>query len=67
MTSWLSSMLTSSWSRVKPATAKRNAQPLRLFPSRGNAFDIVGRIAVGGLADAIEHTLDLVEAKQKRT
>ena len=31
------------------------------------SFDVVGRIAVGSLGDAVEQTLDLVEAEQERT
>jgi hypothetical protein len=29
-------------------------------------FDVVGRVAVGALGDAVEHALDLVEAQQER-
>src|SRR5580692_303860 len=46
---------------------KSNAQPLRAVPVARNAFDVVRRIAPRGLADAIKHALDLVEAKQKGT
>src|SRR6204780_41246 len=44
-----------------------NAQPLRAVPISRNTFDIVRRVAVRGLADAVEHALDLVEAKQEGT
>src|SRR5580692_3300143 len=46
---------------------KGNAQPFRTVPVSGNAFDVVRRIALRGLADAVEHALDLVEAKQEGT
>src|SRR5580693_3282722 len=46
---------------------KSNAQAFRTVPVSRNAFDVVRRIALRGLADAIEHTLDLVEAKQEGT
>jgi hypothetical protein len=31
-----------------------------------DALDIVGRIAVGGLPDPVEHALDLIETQEKR-
>jgi hypothetical protein len=31
----------------------------------GNPLDVVGRIAVGSLGDAIKRTLDLVEPEQE--
>jgi hypothetical protein len=66
MTSWFSSMVTSSWSRVKPATAsvmrRRSGWPL----DRSHRSMLYGRIAVSALHDAIERTLDFVESKQKR-
>src|SRR6202051_2605394 len=46
---------------------KGNAQPFRTVPVSGNAFDVVRRITFRGLADAVEHALNLVEAKQKGT
>ena len=46
---------------------KGNAQPFRAVPVSGDAFDVVRRITLRGLADAIEHALDLVEAKQEGT
>src|SRR5580700_3690990 len=46
---------------------KCNAQPFRTVPVPRNPLDIVGRIALRGLADAVEHALDLVEAKQEGT
>jgi hypothetical protein len=45
---------------------QRNPQALGLAVLTGNALDIVGRIAVGGLGDAIERSLDLVESEQER-
>src|SRR5580693_7578357 len=46
---------------------KCNAQAFRAVPVSRNTFDVVRRIALRGLADAIKHALDLVEAKQKGT
>src|SRR5580700_8423458 len=46
---------------------KRNAQPFRTVPVSRDAFDVVGRITLRGLADTIEHALELVEAKQEGT
>src|SRR3984893_6045763 len=46
---------------------QRDSQP---FGSAVRAFtplDIVGRVTVGALDDAVEHTLDLVKAQKKRT
>ena len=42
-------------------------QALRIAVFPGDPFDIVGRIAIRPLGDAVERTLDLVESKQKRT
>ena len=46
---------------------QRNAQALRLAILAGDPLDVVGRIAVRTLGDAVKRTLDLVEAKKKRT
>jgi len=40
-------------------------QPLGFVVLAGNPLDIVGRIAVGGLGDTIERTLDLIESEQE--
>src|SRR5262249_49450479 len=44
---------------------QRDPQALGLAVLAGNALDIVGRIAVRGLGDTIERTLDLVESEQE--
>src|SRR5262249_59947576 len=44
---------------------KRDPQPLGLAVLAGNPLDIVGWIAVRGLGDTIERTLDLVESEQE--
>ena len=46
---------------------QRDAQALGVPVLAGDPLDVVGRIAVGGFGDAIERTLDLVEAKQEGT
>ena len=46
---------------------KQFPQALRLAVLPGDPFDVVGRIAIRSLGDAVERTLDLVEPKQKRT
>jgi len=46
---------------------ERDAQPFRLAVVTSDALDIVGRIAVGPFGDAVERTLDLVEAEQEGT
>src|SRR5580704_6824156 len=46
---------------------ERDAQPFRLPIATVATFDVVGRIAVRTLDDAIERTLDFVKSKQKRT
>src|SRR5262249_45704613 len=43
-----------------------NPQALGLALVAGNALDVVGRIAVGGLGDTIGRSLDLVESEQER-
>src|SRR5215468_6969923 len=45
---------------------QRDAQALRLAILPGDPFDVVGRIAVSTLGNAVERTLDLIEAKKKR-
>ena len=50
----------------EPRDRERNPQALGLAVLAGNSLDIVGRIAVGGLGDAIERSLDLVESEQER-
>ena len=45
---------------------ERDAQPLRILRVARQPFDVVGRVAVGPLGDAVEHALDLVEAQQER-
>src|SRR6202161_3783171 len=73
MTSWLSSTVTSSWSRVNHATARVMRRCSGLFlmfgtcPCARNRHNIIGRISVRGFADTIKHTLDLIEAKQEGT
>lgn len=46
---------------------QRDAQALGLAVRTVAPLDVVGRIAVGTFDDAIEHTLDFVEAQQERT
>jgi hypothetical protein len=43
-----------------------NPQPVWTVPFAGDALDVVGRVAVCRLADAIEYTLNLIEAEQER-
>src|SRR5262249_15005556 len=45
---------------------ERNTQALRVLPITGQPLDVVGRIAIGHLGNAIEHALDLVEAEEER-
>ena len=45
---------------------ERDAQPFGVLRVPRQPLDIVGRIAVGALADAVEDALDLVEPKQER-
>src|SRR5947209_5121457 len=45
---------------------QRDAQALRLAIIPGDPFDVVGRVAVRSLGNAVERTLDLIEPKQKR-
>ncbi len=44
---------------------QRYPQPLRLAVVTGDPLDVVGRIAVGGLGNAIERSLDLVKPEQE--
>src|SRR5262249_46321120 len=46
---------------------QRDAQPFGLAVRPFTPLDIVGRVTVGALDDAIEHTLDLVKSQQERT
>src|SRR5579863_646147 len=46
---------------------ERDAQPFRLPIGAVATLDVVGRIAVRTLDDAIERTLDFVKSQQKRT
>ena len=50
----------------KSRDRQRDPQPVGPAVLAGNPLDIVGRIAVGGLADPIEYPLELVEAEQER-
>ena len=50
----------------EPGNGKRDPQPLRILRVAREPFDIVGRVTVRGFGDAIERTLDLIEAEQKR-
>jgi len=36
------------------------------LPIARQPFDVVGRVAIGSLGNAVEHALDLVEAQQER-
>src|SRR6202163_4080590 len=45
---------------------QRDPQPFGLAVSAVAPLDIVGRVTVGALDDAIERTLNLVESKQER-
>src|SRR5215475_6310707 len=46
---------------------QRDAQPFGGAVRAFTPLDIVRRVTVGALDDAVEHTLDLVEAQKKRT
>src|SRR5262249_49505998 len=50
----------------EPRDRERDPQTLGLAVLEGNPLDVVGRIAVGALGDAVERTLDLVESEQER-
>jgi hypothetical protein len=45
---------------------ERDPQTLGLAVLAGDPLDVVRRVAVGGLGDAVERTLDLVESEQER-
>src|ERR1700712_4854323 len=51
----------------KTCHRQRDPQPFGLAAVTVAALDIVGRVAVGTLDDAIERTLDFVESQQERT
>jgi hypothetical protein len=51
----------------KACNRERDAQPLGLPVGTIASLDVVRRIAVGTLDDAIERTLDFVKSQQKRT
>src|SRR5262249_28214942 len=46
--------------------SKRNTQPLGVVPITGQSLDVIWRVAIGPLGNAVEHALDLVEAQEKR-
>src|SRR4051794_29889660 len=46
---------------------QRDPKPFGLAVGTVAAFDIVGRVAVGALDDAVERPLDFVESQQERT
>jgi hypothetical protein len=46
---------------------QRDAQPFRVLRIARQPFDVVGRVAIGSLSNAIEHALNFVEAQQERT
>src|SRR5215472_11732147 len=46
---------------------ERDAKALGILGVAGDALDVVGRITVGPLGDAIERSLDLVKSEQERT
>src|SRR5215510_4821063 len=50
----------------EPGNRQRDAQALRLAVLPGDPFDVVGRVAVRSLGNAVERTLDLIEPKQER-
>src|ERR1700687_5404760 len=51
----------------KPRHRQRDPQAFGLAVGTVAALDVVGRITVGALDDAIERTLDFVESEQERT
>src|SRR6267378_664063 len=51
----------------KTCHRQRDPQPLGLAVAAVAPLDIVGRVTVGTLDDAIERTLDFVESQQERT
>src|SRR5262249_41281134 len=46
---------------------QRDSQPFGRAVRACTPLDIVGRVTVGALDDAIEHALDLIKAQQERT
>jgi hypothetical protein len=46
---------------------QRDSQALRLAVFPGDPFDVVRRIAIRPLGDAVECTLNLIESEKKRT
>ena len=44
---------------------ERDTQPLRILPVARQPLDIVGRVAIGPLGNAVEHTLDLIETQEE--
>ena len=46
---------------------ERDAQAFRKAVLAGDPLDVVGRVAVRGLGDAVERPLDLIESKEKGT
>src|SRR3954468_3528862 len=51
----------------EPRHRQRDPEPFGLAVVTVATLDIVGRVAVGALDDAIERTLDFVESQQERT
>src|SRR3954464_7278722 len=51
----------------EPRYRQRDPKPLGLAVGTVAALDIVGRVAIGTLDDAIERPLDFVESQQERT
>jgi len=51
----------------KTRNGKRDTQPLWVLRVTCEPLDVVGRIAIGGLGDAVERTLDLIESEEERT
>ncbi len=64
MTSWFSSIVTSSWSRVKPATAGVMRKPFGLAVGPVAPLDAVAEDNRRALYDAVERTLDFVESQE---
>src|SRR5947208_5939648 len=51
----------------EPRHRQRDPKPFGLAVGTVAALDVVGRVAVGTLDDAVERTLDFVESQQERT
>jgi hypothetical protein len=45
---------------------KRDAQPFGILRIVCQPFDVLGRVAIGTLSNAVEQALDLVEPQQER-